>query len=211
MRWTGFFEMIIPLVLAAGRSERMGSPKALLDFGGRLAIEVILDLCRRASLAAPVVVLGHEPARVQAALPSAGLTVVENPDYARGQSSSIQAGMKALPKGAEGFLLWPVDMPLVADATVAALLAVWEKRPAEKQIVVPMRTGRRGHPAIYGAAVFPEFMRLRPDEPGHAVIRKDPARVLEIPVDDPWVLFRMDTPEEYQVALAEYQRRPLHL
>ncbi len=202
--------MIVPVILAAGKSERMGSLKPLLGFGGLSAVEVLLHACRRVSVGdgKPVVVVGHEAASVRDRIPFAWLKIVENPDYAKGQTSSLQCGVKALHKDAAGLLLWPVDMPLVADETVKALLAAWKVRAAGKSIVVPVHDGKRGHPAIFGAGLFPEILALPAEEPLHAVLRKDPGRVVEVPVVDPWSVFRMDTPEAYREALAEYRRRP---
>ncbi len=203
--------MIVPVILAAGKSERMGSPKALLDFGGLSAVEVLLRAYKRVAAEKPVVVLGHEAAAVRDRIPFGWLKIVENADYARGQTSSLQCGVKALHKDAAGFLLWPVDMPLVADDTVKALLAAWKGRAPGKSVVVPVHEGKRGHPAIFGSELFAEILALLPEEPVHAVLHKDPSRVVEVPVADPWSVFRMDTPEAYQEALAEHRRRPLHL
>lgn len=203
--------MIVPIVLAAGKSERMGEPKALLDFNGLSAVEVLLRAYKRVAAEKPVVVVGHEAAAVRDRIPFAWLKTVENPDYEKGQTSSLQCGVKALHKDAAGFLLWPVDMPLVADGTVKALLTAWKGRAPGKSIAVPVHAGQRGHPAVFGSDLFAEILGLSPEEPLHAVLRKDPARVAEVSVDDPWCVFRMDTPEQYRQALAEYRQRPLHL
>lgn len=203
--------MIVPVILAAGRSERMGSPKALLDFNGLSAVEVLLRAYKRVAAEKPVVVVGHEAVAVRDRIPFAWLKIVENPDYAKGQTSSLQCGVKALHKDATGFFLWPVDMPLVANETVKALLSAWKERGTGKSIAVPVHEGKKGHPAIFGSDLFPEILVLSPEEPAHAVLHKDAARVIEVPVGDPWTVFRMDTPEAYQQALAEYRRRPLHL
>jgi molybdenum cofactor cytidylyltransferase len=197
-------ETIVPLVLAAGDSLRMQRPKALLDFGGRTAIELVLGASREAGLAPAVVVLGRDAEAIRPRLP-AGTRVVVNPDPGRGRTSSIRAGLEAIEAAgapADAFLLHPVDSPLVEAQTIARLVA--ESRDGAA-IAVPVYEGRRGHPALFRRAVFAEFLALGDDEPAHRVVRRDPDRVREVPVEDEAVVRRLDTPEEYQAALAAWR------
>ena len=190
--------MIVPLILAAGESRRLGSPKALLDFDGRPCLVRIIELCRRAGTAGPIVVLGHAAAEIGAVVP-AGIETVIHPDYRRGQTSSLRAGLRRLPAAATGFLLYPVDHPLVRPETLKRLLAT------EGPIVVPVHDGRRGHPARFDRALVAEFLALGNDDPAHRVVRLDPDRVIEIPVDDPGVTLPMNTPAEYRACLERYR------
>ena len=185
----------------------MGRAKALLDFDGLTAVERILETCRKAELARPIVVVGHDPEPIRAKLAGAECAVVENPDWKRGQTSSIQRGLRALPAGSEAFLLWPVDLPLAAETTVGALLGVWKKRNPFKRIWLPVFEGKRGHPALFDLELAGEFQTLRADAPAHQVVRKDAARLREVPVSDPFVAAPLNTPEEYEKLLAEFAKR----
>lgn len=217
-------EIIVPLVLAAGDSRRMGRTKALLDFDGRTAIEIVLAAHREAAdaaqaagvtLAPPVVVLGRDAEAVRPHLPE-GVRAVVNPAPERGRTSSIRAGLEAIEASlspespgtaggldaeAEAFLLHPVDSPLVAAETIARIVGDASGRP----IVVPVFEGRRGHPALFRRAVFAEFHALGDDEPAHVVVRRDASRVCEVAVEDENVARRLNTPGEYRAALAAFR------
>lgn len=198
---------VTPVILAAGESSRMGRAKALLDFGGLTGIGRILATCRKAGLSRPIAVVGHDPEPIRAELAGTEAAVVENADWKRGQTSSIQRGLRALPAGAEAFLLWPVDLPLVAETTVRALLGVWKKRNPFKKIWLPVFEGHRAHPALFDLALAGEFQALGPDSPAHQVVRKDPSRVREVPVSDPYVGAPLNTPQEYERLLAQFAKR----
>lgn len=192
--------LVVPVVLAAGASQRMGEPKALLDFGGRTALARIVGTCRDAGVADPLVVVGHDSDRVVPEAERLGCAVVVNLDPDQGQGSSLQAGVGALPDEAAAFLIWPVDAPRVSPGTVRALVEAWDAsgRPG---IAVPRHAGRRGHPALVAAPLAEEFLALDPGRPAHEVIRRDPARVREVDVRDAAVLDRLDSPSDYEAAL----------
>jgi molybdenum cofactor cytidylyltransferase len=183
--------IITPIILAAGESSRMGSAKALLEFGGHSCIQKILACCARSGAAEPVVVLGHLAEDIAVTIPK-GVRVVVNEDYQRGQTSSLKTGLVALPPQSDGFLLFPVDVPLVHASTVDLLLT------SDRPIAVPTHGGKRGHPARFRQSVGDEFLSLKDDEPAHLVVRQDPARVAEIAVDDPAVGMRLNLPEDYR-------------
>lgn len=189
-----------PLILAAGESSRMGTPKALLDFDGLTCLDLVLRACRRPRCTAPLVVVGAAADRIRAALP-AGTAVVDNPGFRHGQTSSLKTGLRSLPPDADGFLLFPVDFPLVRSETVDRILTT------DGAIVIPLHAGRRGHPARFGAATVAEFLALGDDEPAHRVVRRDPDRVVEVPVDDEAVVMRMNTPAEYRDCLRIHRLR----
>lgn len=184
----------IAIVLAAGRSSRMGAVKALLDLDGERALARVLRLVREASLRASVVV-GHHADAIRAAIDLAGVGVVVNPAPDRGQSSSVQCGAASLPPGAS-LLLWPVDHARVEAATLATLLAAFRARGRGIELVVPSHGGRRGHPLLAGPAAVDELRALRDGEPAHAVVRRDPARVVHVEVGDRMVVEDFDTPQD---------------
>lgn len=181
-------------VLAAGRSSRMGAPKPLILLDGERALPRVLRLAREQRLAA-CVVLGFHAERVRAEVDFGDATVVVNPDPDGGQSSSVRCAARALAPG-EALLLWPVDHARVTAATLASLRAAWVARPSGTEIVLPSHAGRRGHPAWFSPAAAAELAALPEGAPAHAVVRRDPARVLHVVVADRMVVADFDRPED---------------
>ncbi len=188
---------IAAIVLTGGKSERMGSPKALLSYRGQTFLERILQAVHDAGIEETRIVVGHHRDEIQRAFPN--LPLVFNPDYNRGMSTSVKAGVRSLPQGIDGAGIFLVDHPMV-DASTIALLA-GNLRPGH--IVLPLYQGRRGHPAWFAADLFAEILALAPDEGLNAVVRLDPERVIAVPVSNSGVLLDIDTPEQFENLLRE--------
>ena len=190
--------MISAIVLAAGKSERMGSPKALLPISGRTFLENVLDAISRTSIEQTIVVVGHHQKEIEASLrlPS----VVFNPDYEKGMITSFQAGIRALSWDASGAFLFLVDHPLVEAATIEAMIM----NLAPNRIILPTFQGRRGHPVLFSADVLEEILALPSTEGANIVVRKDPGRVVEVPVNAPGILVDIDTPEQFEQLRRDY-------
>jgi len=196
---------VIPIVLAAGCSRRMGAPKALAPFDGETCVSLVLRACREGGAGPPVVVLGHEAEAVRAALP-VGVHACLNPRYAEtGPAASLRLGLDHLPAGSAAFLLFPVDFPLVTGADVGSLLA--RRRESGRRIVLPSHGGRRGHPALFDCSLVPAFLALGPDDPLHRVAREHEAEIDHVSSPHPWVVTDMDTPGDYEHCLALYRSR----
>ncbi len=180
------------IVLAAGKSERMGRPKALLPFRNRTFLGNILDAISRSSIESAVVVLGHERELIERshALPR----VVFNAAYEQGMITSFQAGIRALPPGAEGAVVFLVDHPVVEPQTIDMLIDHF----APGRIVLPTFQGRRGHPVLFSVAVLQEILELPLTKGANAVVWKDPRRITEVPVNTPGILVDIDTPEQFK-------------
>jgi molybdenum cofactor cytidylyltransferase len=174
----------------------MGSPKALLDAGGSSFLaRVIASLCSGG--AGPIlVVLGDLEGLVARAAREAGAVPVLNPDPSPGPIASLQVGIRALPAGAEGVLLAPVDHPLFRPATVAALIGAF--RQGRPPVVQPTFEGVRGHPVLFARALFPELLEEALPEGARTVLRRYLGSRLLLPVDDPGILADIDTPEDYR-------------
>jgi len=185
------------LILAGGESRRMGSPKALLDFDGETFLDrLILTL---AGACSPViVVLGCEPQRIRAGLRCAELaTIVTNQDYRRGQLSSLQLGLAAVPPEAEGVMFTPVDYPAVRPSTIARIARRFQTRQPNEWLVVPCSQGRRGHPVCLVCDLIPEFLALAGDAQARDVIRGHRQQTVYEDVDDAGILEDVDDPESY--------------
>jgi molybdenum cofactor cytidylyltransferase len=190
--------LISAIVLAAGKSERMGSPKALLPISGRTFLENILDAISRTSIEETVVVVGHHRKEIEAALRLK--SAVFNPDYEKGMITSFQAGIRALPWDASGAFLFLVDHPLVEPATIEAMIA----NLAPNRIVLPTFERRRGHPVLFSSEVLEEILALPSTEGANIVVRKDPGRIVEVPVNAPGILVDVDTPEQFEKLRRDY-------
>jgi molybdenum cofactor cytidylyltransferase len=170
----------------------MGSPKALLDYRGETFLDRLIGLftpyCR------PAVVLGAAAESIRAGLArAAGADIVLNPDYALGQLSSLQCGLRAIAPDAEAVLFTLVDHPAVAESTVAALA----REPAPL-LRIPRYGGRRGHPIAFGRALAAELLALPAGATARDAVHAHLSDAEYIDVDDPGVLADIDDPAAYR-------------
>ena len=188
--------MISAIVLAAGESRRMGSPKALLDLAGQAFIARICKTLLSAGVDEVVVVLGARAERIRPAVPShPALRVVVNPDYARGQLSSLIAALSALSPESEAAIITLVDHPLIKEETFGSLIRAFREKASP--IIVARYQDRRGHPVLFAREVYPELLAAPLAQGAKVVVRKDLGRVRELAFDDPGILADIDTPEDY--------------
>ena len=183
------------LILAAGESSRMGSPKALLEFRGETFLDRLIR-CFSAYCSPVIVVLGHEPEVIRAGVRSGSAVFVLNPDYSRGQFSSMQCGLRAVPDDAEGIVFTPVDHPNIEPATVQQLMAT------RARIAIPQYLGRHGHPVLFNRALIPEFLALDPDAQARQVLHGHASEIRYLDVADPGILEDIDDPDAYHRLLA---------
>ncbi|HZQ37725.1 MAG TPA: nucleotidyltransferase family protein [Dehalococcoidia bacterium] len=197
-------ECVAGVVLAAGLSTRMGSPKALLDWDGRPLVAFQLEQLHRAGCEPLLLVSGHAAERVEAAARGCGATIVRNPHYAEGRATSVRAAARSLPDGIGAVVLLNVDQPRRAE-TIAALIAA--HRAGRAPITVPVFAGRRGHPAIFAGALLGELRAVDEATEGlRAVSRRHANARLEVPYDSEEVLLDCNDPAAYERALAFWAR-----
>jgi molybdenum cofactor cytidylyltransferase len=154
-----------------------------------------------ASQADPVVVvLGHQATACQAVLGDRPVQVVINSDWAQGQSSSVKAGLAALPHNISAVLFLLADQPGVTPVIINALIARY--RTTLAPVVWPEYKEQRGNPVLFDRVTFPELMRLSGDTGGRPVLRAHAQHAERVSVSDPGVVFDIDTPEEYAKASA---------
>ena len=196
--------MIPGIILAAGMSKRMGTPKQLLDYRGETFLDRLYSQFKQSTLDRTLVVLGHSANRIRNAVDIADDDVVINADYRNGMLSSIQKGvLKAIEMRADAILVCPVDHPSIDYYLIDHLLLHWRK--CDRRILLPEFEGRRGHPIIFGNAVFHELLKADPSIGARQVVRADPYRVAIVKVETPNILKDIDTPEEYQEMRREDQ------
>lgn len=186
--------MVTAIVLAAGTSSRMGELKPLLRISERPLLAHVLDSVRHSRVGHVVVVLGAEAERVRREVPLDEATVVVNPEYARGMSTSLRAGLHAAPARSEGYLIVLGDQPFVSPATMDALIERGRRDGAK--ILVPTFRGRRGNPVLVDRSLGAELERVRGDIGCRALFGHHPDELAEVPVEDPGILLDIDTPEQ---------------
>jgi molybdenum cofactor cytidylyltransferase len=195
------------VVLAGGRSSRMGSPKALLDFRGQPFAVRILEALEALEVKTRVVVVGTDSARIRPALAGHDCMIVENEDVDGGPIASLRAALRAL-RGVQpaALLAWPVDLPHVRVATVDRLLEAY--RRAAAPAVVPTFAERRGHPVLWGAPLFGELLtsEAATQHGARAVLHAHAGEAILVPVDDPAVIDDLNTPEDYERLVREVNR-----
>lgn len=182
------------VVLAAGRSVRMGRPKALLGCGETTFLGSILARLASTRARRVRVVLGHAADQIRAAVPMADDVAVVNPAWESGMLSSIRCGVLALPADGDAFLVWPVDHPLASAATVDRLITRFEQTGAA--VVLPLHAGQRGHPVLFAARLRDELLSASDAGGARAVVHAHERDRVESIVDDPGVVADIDTPED---------------
>jgi len=186
---------IAAILLAAGRSSRMGvANKLLTDIDGAPMVRHAVEAATASHARPVIVVTGNEQGKVQAALRGCKATFVHNPRFAEGMSTSLQAGLAALPANVDGALVCLGDMPLVTAAALDRLIAAFS--PLEgRAICVPTWNGKRGNPVLWDRRFFAAMADLAGDVGAKHLIGEHADLVAEVAMSDDAVLTDIDTPE----------------
>lgn len=197
---------VAALVLAAGRSSRMGAANKLTErLAGKPIVAHVIDAALEAHVGTVIAVTGHDAEAVRAAIDGRPIPIVHNRHYAEGLSSSLKRGLKALPKDADAVLVLLGDMPGVTAEHINRLIEAFD--PVEgRAIVVATHKGKRGNPVLWDKRFIPEMMALEGDTGARALIRAHADLAAEVEMRDDAVLIDIDTPEE--LTKARTQRRP---
>jgi molybdenum cofactor cytidylyltransferase len=185
--------VIAAVVLAAGRSERMGAPKLLLDLSGRSLLRRVIDNVRASRCQEIVVVLGAGAEEVAAEARGPGVNFVTNDRYRDGMGTSIACGIAALGPSCEAAVIVLGDQPFVGSASIDALIAAYQQ--SGKPIVASRYGTVAGAPTLIGRMLFAEARGLTGDVGGRALIREHPGMVVEVPLPDAAAL-DVDTPHD---------------
>ena len=182
---------IAALLLAAGSSRRMGEANKLVaTIGGKPLVRIAAEAALASRAASLTVVTGHARDEVEVALAGLDLVTINNPDHARGMSTSLRAGIASLPTNVDGVVVLLADMPGVTADTIDHLLAEFRA----DRIVVPVADGRRGNPVVWPRRFFPDLMAIEGDTGGRQLIEANAGAVIEVELG-PGVALDVDTPE----------------
>jgi len=194
------------LLLAAGRSTRMGGPNKLLaEIGGKPLVRLAAEQLSGSQARPVIVVTGHEHARVEAVLAGLDLQIVHNPHYVGGLSTSLKTGLAAMPQDADGVVVCLGDMPQVTSSLIDRLIDTFD--PIRNAlVVVPTIAGKRGNPVVWSRRFLPELMGLEGDIGARRLIASYAEAVTEVPIEDEGILVDVDTPEALRAVRAERER-----
>src|SRR2546430_9549959 len=187
------------VILSGGASSRMGSPKALLPYQGRPFLEHLLEITTRPEIGVRRVVLGADAESIAKAIPLKASEIIINSEWEKGQLSSIQAAVRKMPAGTEGIVLLLIDHPLISSALVGELIDGFYK--SKKPIVLPVYEGRRGHPVIFTASLYPELLRAPLETGARAVVWAHADDVEEVRTNEEGCVLNLNDPETLNRAM----------
>jgi molybdenum cofactor cytidylyltransferase len=188
-----FHGKVAGIILAAGASRRMGSPKALLDYRGETFVSRLIRVF--SGVCEPVIVVAGVHGSAITEHVGGSAKVVINPDPDRGQLSSLQTALAVTPADCEGFLFTPVDCPTVDERTVAILMD--RLRDGDAPFVIPRFSGKRGHPVCVRGSLIAEFLAQPPTDETRAIVNRHEAEIEYVDVPDAGVLADIDDMETY--------------
>lgn len=184
------------LVLAAGRSTRMGQPKLQLRIGGQPFLERAIRTLQLGYCCQVLVVVNEIDEWVQSVVQGSGALVVVNPDRTSEQIASVRVGVRALPPDWDAVAILPVDLPLLQPASVGAVVRAF--RRDGPPIVLPMHNDTAGHPVVIGRSLADALLEDPLEEGVRSFIMAHERDVQGIPVRDEGVLIDIDSPDEYR-------------
>jgi len=184
------------ILLAAGSSTRLGQPKQLLNFGGKPLVRHVAEVALASRLRELIVVVGNQASLVSDALAGLAVRIVENPDFLQGQSTSLRAGVAALPADLAAAMVLLVDQPFVDAELINRLIAHYECTGA--LIVAPEHAGQRGNPVLFDASLLAELRLVTGDVGARDVIRRHRDALMTVSLDDARAFLDVDTWEDYE-------------
>jgi molybdenum cofactor cytidylyltransferase len=191
---------VAAIVLAAGRSTRMGGPNKLLaELNGKKLVRIATEQALASKASEVIVVTGHQAELVEQALAGLKVKFVRNPDFAGGLASSVKAGIAAVSRDADGAVICLGDMPLIDARLVDRLVEAFDPDRGNL-IVVPVAEGRRGNPVLWSRRFFSELLTLDGDIGARHLIAKHSEAVAEVPVDGEGAFLDIDTPQALETA-----------
>ncbi|HMA55625.1 MAG TPA: molybdopterin-binding/glycosyltransferase family 2 protein [Pseudolabrys sp.] len=197
---------VAALVLAAGRSTRMGAVnKMLAEIGGKPLVRIAAEQAAASHAQPVIVVTGHEREKVEAALKGLSVRFVHNPDYSEGLGTSLKAGIAAVPEESDAAIVCLGDMPQVDAALINRLIAAFDPERGAL-VVVPSIDGRRGNPVVWSRRFFHDLMSIQGDIGARHLIGTYVEAVVEVPVSGEAALIDVDTPESLSAVKAEIER-----
>src|SRR6202048_291455 len=191
---------VAAIILAAGRSTRMGGPNKLLaELGGKPLVRIVTEQALASKASEVIVVTGHQAEQVEKVLQGLKVKFVRNPHFANGLASSVRAGISAVPENADGAVICLGDMPLIDAHLIDRLIEAFTPQRGNL-IAVPVSDNRRGNPVLWSRRFFNELMTLDGDIGARHLIARHSEAVAEVPVDGHGAFLDIDTPQALEAA-----------
>ena len=188
------------VILSGGESKRMGAPKALIPYRGTTFVEHLIEITRHARVGVTRIVVGAHADQIRAHLRKHASEIVVNSQWEEGQLSSIQAGIRSLSEcETDGMLLCPVDHPIVSATIVARLIEEFDS--SARPIALPTYRGKRGHPLIFRASLYPELLAADAGIGARQVVWAHADQICEVPTEEEGVVLNVNDPSTLERAL----------
>jgi molybdenum cofactor cytidylyltransferase len=190
--------MISAIVLAAGEGKRMGQPKQLLEWRGKIVLQHVLDMLQASKVEERILVLGHGADRVLEKISPGKTKIVINPEYKEGMSTSLRRGLGALDEKVRGFFIVLGDQPGIGPGVVNRMIQDFRAIYPRKNIFFPTYQGCRGNPVLFSTKYLGEARKIRGDGGGRQILAGHPEDSQAVEVDTRAILLDIDTPEDYR-------------
>jgi molybdenum cofactor cytidylyltransferase len=191
---------VAAIILAAGRSTRMGGPNKLLaELDGKPLVRIVTEQALASKAKGVIVVTGHQAELIEQALHGLDVKFVRNPDFALGLASSVKAGVAAVADNADGAVICLGDMPMISAPLIDRLIEVFAPDRGNL-IAVPVSDNRRGNPVLWSRRFFNELMTLDGDIGARHLILRHSETVAEVPVEGHGAFLDIDTPQALEDA-----------
>ncbi len=188
--------MIDAIILAAGRSQRMGKPKALLKFEDKTFLEQIISVLKLSDADRITVVLGAEAETIKKSIDLSGTNIVINKDYQKGQLSSLIAAIEDTPEQTKAMLICLVDSPFITKEVVNKIISKFKE--TNNPIIVPVFNKERGHPTLFSRSLFNELLGAPEEQGARYVLYSNEEKILELETSESGILIGIDTPADYK-------------
>lgn len=193
------------VVLAAGLSSRMPVNKLLLPLNGKTVIECVLETLLKSELDEVVVVTGKDRSDMDSILDLYDVRCVHNPNFNKGQSTSVIAGIKALSHNLEGVFFVMGDQPLIKQEIINGMINQF--KASESTILVPKSDRGQGSPVLFGSKWFPALLQVKGDKGGREIIRQHPDQVAYYQIPDQNFFIDIDTESAYDLVRSILDQR----
>ncbi|RLD15936.1 MAG: hypothetical protein DRI22_01840 [Caldiserica bacterium] len=187
--------MIQGVILSAGKSERIGFPKALLEIEGERFVDFIIKRMREAGIRDIIVVLGEDIDLIKRNA-KLDAKVLYNRNWEEGQISSLRIAIRNMDREKEAVIFTLVDHPLVKSSTYLKLVSIWKEN--KDKIVIPLYNGRKGHPTIFPRKFFNDILFKELKNGARSIIRENIESVRYVVVDDEGIIIDIDTISDYK-------------
>lgn len=190
---------VTAVILAAGKSSRMGQIKQLLPFDNKVLLQHVIDSVQLSIVNTALLILGFQSEEIKRSIDPKGLKIIKNNQYLNGMSSSIKSGLSSLSKDCEAVIFILGDQPLVSVELLNKMVDFYSS--SKPDILIPTYKNKRGNPVLFSRSMFPELEKLQGDTGGRELFQSHSQLIQYLEVEDSNILLDVDTPADYQSLL----------